>query len=119
MYAALRPKYNVRLLSINIDSNRKQSLDLIIKHKLKGSHGFTDGLAHRTIFDYGVRSFPSFWLIGKDDKTLMNQFEIAHAMRVKPSITVIVSDRIEGKDTPTPAAEKPPEADKEKDSVKK
>jgi hypothetical protein len=113
MYAALKPKHNVRLLSINIDSNRKQALDFIKKNKLKGSHGFTGGLAHRAIFDYGVRSFPSFWLIGKDDKILMSQFEVAQAMRVKPSITVIVSDRIEGKDAPTPADESRLEVDKE------
>lgn len=112
MYAALKPKYNIRLLSINIDSDHEQALEFIVKHKLEGSHGFTGGFAGRTVFDYGVRSFPSFWLIGKDDKILMSQFEIAQAMRVKPSITVIVSDRIEGKDAPTVADDEPTKAER-------
>ena len=119
MYDALKPKYNVRLLSVNIDSDRKQAMDFILKHKLKGSHGFTDGPVQRTIFDYGVRSFPSFWLIGKDDKILMSQFEIAQAMQVKPSLTVIVTDRIEGKDAPTPADETRLEGDEKQADEKK
>jgi hypothetical protein len=119
MFAALKPKFNVRLLSINIDNDRKKALDFIVQHKLKGSHGFTGGVEHRTIFDYGVRSFPSFWLIGKDDNILMSQFEIAQAMRVKPSITVIVSDRIEGKDAPTLADHKSAKRELEKQDEKK
>jgi len=106
MYKALKPKYKMRLLSINIDKDRPKAIDYIKKHGFAGSHGFTDGVEHRTIFDYGARSFPSFWLIGKDDKILMSQYEIAQAMRVKPTLTEIISDRIEGKDTPTLADEK-------------
>ena len=101
MYAELKPKYNLRLLSINIDRERAKAIAFIKKKGFKGSHGFTDGVEHRTIFDYGARSFPSFWLIGKDDTILMSQYEIAQGMRVKPTLTQIVSDRIEGKDTPT------------------
>ena len=101
MYAALKPEYKMRLLSINIDRERAKAIAFIKKQGFKGSHGFTDGVEHRTIFDYGTRSFPSFWLIGKDDMILMSQYEIAQAMRFKPTLTQIVTDRIEGKDTPT------------------
>ncbi len=117
MYKELKPKFNVRLLSINIDTDREKALKYIVEQGLKGSHGFTDGVEDSTIFDFGVRSFPSFWLIGKDDKILMSQYEIAQAMRVKPSLTTIISDRIEGKDAPT-LAEKPEEKAQEKSEEK-
>ncbi len=107
MYSDLKSKYKLQLLSINIDSDRKQAADFIEQNKLMGSHGFTGGLEHRTIFDFGVRSYPSFWLIGKEGKILMSQFEIAQAMQNDPNLTLIVSDRIEGKDAPTPAVAKP------------
>jgi hypothetical protein len=105
MYEALKDKYDLKLLSINVDVDRKTALDFIVNNGLKsGSHGFTDGLDHRTLFDFGVRSLPSFWLLDGDGKILMTQYEVAQAMRVKPSMTQIISDRIDGKDAPTPAA---------------
>ncbi|MDG1873692.1 MAG: thioredoxin-like domain-containing protein [Mariniblastus sp.] len=104
MYSQLKSKYDLKLISICVDQERKTALDYIVKNSLKeGSHGFTDGVDHRTIFDYGVRSFPSFWLIGKDGKIMMTQFEVAQAMRTKPDMVTIVDDRIRGKDVPTPA----------------
>lgn len=104
MYDSLKEKLDLKLLSINVDPDREKSLDYIIKNELKlGSHGFTQGLEHRTLFDYGVRGIPSFWLIGQNGKVLMTQYEIAQAMRVKSSLAVIIADRIEGKDQPTPA----------------
>lgn len=114
MYAKMKDKHKLKLISICVDQNRKKALAYIIKNKLKeGSHGFTDGVEHRTIFDYGVRSFPSFWLIGPDGKIMMTQYEVSQAMRVKPDLATIVDDRISGKDVPTPAtADKPTEAAK-------
>ena len=117
MYSELRKKHKIKLVSICIDGDprtpkkaRKDALNFIIKNKLKGgSHGFTNGVEHRTIFDYGVRSFPSYCLIGKDGKIMMSQFEVAQAMRIKPNLETIVEDRISGKDAPTPASRTSPE----------
>ena len=116
MYSKLKAKHDLKLISICVDgpeqnlnakAARKKALQYIVSNKLKeGSHGFTDGVAHRTIFDFGVRSYPSFWLIGDDGKVMMTQYETAQAMRVKPNLETIVDDRIEGKDAPTPAAPK-------------
>ena len=117
MYAKLKKKHPIKLISICVDGNgsfdkkmRRASLDFVIENKLKeGSHGFTDGVEHRTVFDYGVRSFPSFCLIGTDGKIMMSQFEIAQAMRIKPNLETIVEDRIAGRDAPTPASAKKPD----------
>ena len=123
MYHKLKGKYPIKLLSICVDKVPKAVLAFINKNevgiKVKGddgkiavrpigSFGFTSGADHRTIFDFGVRAFPSFWLIDKDGMIMMSQFEIAAAMRVKPDMATIVSDRIEGKDVPTPADAKVP-----------
>ena len=104
MFGELKDKYPLKLLSICVDEDRKKALEFILQKQLKaGSHGFTDGLEHRTVFDYGVRSIPSFWLIGPDGKISMSQYNFALAFRVEPELSVIVSNRIEGKDLPTPA----------------
>ena len=104
MFMALKDKYDLRLLSINIDSDRDKVVKYIVDNQLRqGRHGFSSGIDQSTIFHYGVRSFPSFWLIGKDGKIKMSQFEIATLMRVKPSLEAIVADNIEGKDVPSPA----------------
>ncbi len=119
MYAKLMSKHDMKLISICVDKDRERAIDYIKRNKLKeGSHGFTDGVEHRTIFDYGVRSFPSFWLIGPDGKVMMSQYEIGQAMRIKPNLETIIEDRITGKDVPTPAtAEKPEGAGKKPTSA--
>lgn len=104
MFAELKDKYPLKLLSICVDEDRKKALEFIAQKQLKGgSHGFTDGLDQRTLFDFGVRSIPSFWLIGPDGKVSMSQYNFAMAFRVEPELGVIISNRIEGKDLPTPA----------------
>ena len=119
MYTELRKKkVPIKLISICVDrdidgkegftsNDRKKSLKYILDNALRGgSHGFTDGVEHRTVFDYGARSFPSFCLVGKDGKIMMSQFEVAQAMRIKPNLETIIEDRIAGKDAPTPASAK-------------
>jgi hypothetical protein len=103
-YTKLGKQFNLSLLSVNVDKDRKKALQMLSKNKLlAGSHGFTKGLQHSAIFNYGVRGVPSYWLIDKDGKILINQYEFAKLMKVKPSISQIVSDRLLKKDTPTPA----------------
>ncbi|MEM9943651.1 MAG: thioredoxin family protein [Planctomycetota bacterium] len=111
MFKALGKKHNLRLLSVNIDQDRKKVLKYLVDNELRGGrHGFTSTVNHRAIFDYGVRSFPSFWLIGKDGNIRMSQFEIGSLMRTKPDLTTIVSDHLEGK-VPTPAEKEPNKRD--------
>ncbi len=113
MYADLKGKYPIKLLSICIDEKRKAAVEFIIKKKLKeGSHGFTDGWEHSTVDAYGVRSTPSFWLIDPDRKIKMTQYNFGQLFASdNRTLTQIVSDSIEGKDTPTLA-------DKEKQAAK-
>ncbi len=111
MYVDLKDKQPLQLLAISVDEDRKQAIDYIVQQKLReGSHGFTDGLEDPTLFYYGVRSFPSFWLIDPEGKIAMTQFEFAEAFRFENDLGVIINKRILGKDSPTPAA-KPDAAD--------
>jgi hypothetical protein len=105
MYVDLKQKHPIKLLSICIDEKRKAAIKFIIDQKLKeGSHGFTDGWEHPTVDAYGVRSTPSFWLINPKQKIVMTQYGFAQAFAADSrTLTQIVSDRIEGKDQPTPA----------------
>ena len=117
MYLALKDKHDMLLLSINIDDDREKTLKYIVKNKLaQGRHGFTGGPDHKTLWDYGVRSFPSFWLI-EDDAIKMSQYDIARMMRLKPDLKTIVSDSISGKDIPTPATKPGDEPEKSEDEA--
>lgn len=96
----------LKLLSINVDVDRKQVLDFIGKNHMKqGGHGFTGGLNHPSLFNYGVRGVPSFWLIGQDGTILMTQYEFANAMRDEPDLAKIVKAQIQD-DAPKPADSK-------------
>ena len=106
--------YKVGLLSICMDEDRKAAVKQIMKRKLKvGLHGFTEGWEHSTVNRYGVRSTPSGWLIDPDGKIAMSQYEFYNLTKVKESLASVIKDRIDGKDSPTPAnsdsakAEKP------------
>ncbi len=105
MYVDLKDKHPIKLLSVCIDEKRKAAIKFIIDQKLKeGSHGFTDGWEHPTVDAYGVRSTPSFWLINPERKIIMTQYNFGQAFNAgNRELTQIVSDRIEGKDKPTPA----------------
>ena len=104
VYSQLKDSHDLHLLCINIDEDQKQAVQFLLANQLRdGSHGFTAGFDHPTLRHYGVRGVPSFWMIDKQGKILMSQFEFAQAMRLQPELTTIVANRIEGKDTPTPA----------------
>ena len=95
-------KFNV--LSINIDKDRKKALKLLSSNKLlQGSHGFTLGPTNPTLFNYGIRGVPSYWLIDGEGNVLINQYEFATMMQSKDSIEAVIMDRLNNNDAPTPA----------------
>jgi hypothetical protein len=111
MHTALKQQSDLRLLSINVDGEQKVVNDFIETNKLAGAHGMTRGLEHPTLFNYGVRSFPSFWLITGEGKIAMTPIEIGKLMQAGVDITSIISDRISGKErslVPTPQSENQP-----------
>ena len=105
--------YKVGLLSICLDEDRKAAVKQIMKRQLKvGLHGFTEGWEHSTVNRYGVRSTPSGWLIDPDGKIVMSQYEFYNLTKVKESLASVIKDRIDGKDSPTPASTDSAEAQK-------
>jgi len=113
MHKAIGKSHKVKLISIVMDEERGDAIKWLLKKKFtEGSYGFTQGWDNETIDAYGVRSTPSGWIISpdKDRKILMSQHEFFRLARIKSSITDIVRDRIDGKDTPTLAT--PPEEEK-------
>lgn len=95
-------KYNV--LSINIDKDRTKALRLLSEKKLlQGSHGFTLGLGNPSLFNYGIRGVPSYWLIDTEGNVLINQYEFAELMRTNESIEAIIIERLKNNQVPVPA----------------
>jgi len=96
--------YKVGLLSICLDKNRPAAIKHIMNNQYrKGLHGFTSGWDHATVDRYGVRSTPSGWLLDKENKIIMSQYEFYNLTKVKDSLASVIKDRIDGKDAPTPA----------------
>ena len=99
---------NFNILSINIDKDRKKALKLLSAKKLlKGSHGFTLGPGNPSLFNYGIRGVPSYWLIDPEGNVLINQYEFAKMMQSKDSIEAVILDRLNNNEAPTPAVKKP------------
>lgn len=115
MYKALNKTHKVKLVSVVLDKDSTKAIKWLIKKKFKqGSFGFPPkSWDDKTVNAYGVRSTPSGWLISNDEdrKIMISQHEFFRLASVKSSITKIVSDRIEGKDTPTLAKPKKPESE--------
>ena len=107
MVADLKDKYELGLLNICVDADRRAAVKHIMKNEYRlGLHGFTNGLEHETVDRYGVRSTPTGFLISPDRKIAMSQYEFYNLTKVKDSLTTVIEDRITGKDEPTPATEK-------------
>ncbi len=98
VYAALKEKHDLRLLSINVDYEQDSAIKLIEAGKLAGSHGKTSGLEHPVLFNYGVRSVPAFWLLAGDGRIAMTPNEISMRQQEGVDLKTILSDRIAGKD---------------------
>jgi hypothetical protein len=110
MYEELNESQNVELLSIAVDDEPEKAVEAIAKNEFVGLQAFTNGWDHEAVTSYGVRSTPSGWLISPDGKIMMTQYEFYQAVKVKPSVAEVISDRITGKDKPTPAQPAPADA---------
>lgn len=109
MYKTIGKSHKVKLITIVLDdiekdADKKKTIKWLVDKKFtSGSFAFTNGWDSKVVEDYGIRSTPSGWLIapGADRKVIISQHEFFRLARVKPSVTAIVQDRIDGKDTPT------------------
>ena len=105
MYAKLKSKHNLMVLSVCMDDKREDAIKVITENKLGGFHAFTDGWKHSAIDEFGVRRIPSFWLIDPDGKIKMTHVEFNQAfLPGDRELDQIISDRILGKD-PKPKSE--------------
>ena len=60
MVGDLKDKYDLALLSICMDEDRRTAVKHIVKNQYElGLHGFTNGREHETVDRYGVRSTPT------------------------------------------------------------
>lgn len=106
IYTNLKDTFPLRLLSICVDDQRRDGLKFIIDQQLvNGSHGFTDGFDHRTLFDYGVRAIPSFWLIDPEGNISLSQIEFSQAFYAGNDLSTILTHQLEGKPIPNMPSE--------------
>ncbi|MDB4766681.1 hypothetical protein OAG71_03220, partial [bacterium] len=114
MVGDLKDKYDLALLNVCMDENRRTAVKHIMKNQYElGLHGFTNGREHETVDRYGVRSTPTGYLIDPERNIAMSQYEFYNLTKMKDSLTEVIEDRITGKDKPTPAAEKEDNEEKE------
>ena len=105
--AELRTKYPLELLSVSIDDKAEDVRRLIEQKQLdSGIHGFAGSFDHQMLFDYGVRSLPTLWLIDTKGNISLSQIDFAIALGQQPDLNVIIADRIEGKEPPSMIAER-------------
>lgn len=106
VYSAIKANHDLRLLSINVDNEQDSAIELIKTGNLTGVHGMTQGLEHPVLFNYGVRSVPSLWLLSGNGKIAMTPSEIALWQQEGVDLKSIISDRISGKKRVLPSNNK-------------
>jgi peroxiredoxin len=104
MFDQVKTQREIELLSVSLDEEPALTSEFIQKQNFGGQHAFAGRWDHAIINDFGVRSIPSFWLIGPDGRILLTQRDF-HAALVsgKTNLTQLVSDSIAGKDILKPA----------------
>ncbi len=114
--AELQAKYPMELLSVSVDDKAEDAKRVIEQYNLNaGIHGFAGSFDHAMLFDYGVRSLPTLWLIDPQGKISLSQIDFAIALGQELDLKVTITDRIEGKEPPSVIAER--EAQSQSQSV--
>ena len=102
-----RDNFNFELLTVNLDENREEALKYVKDNVITGWHGYAGGWEHKTVAEFGVRSIPTFCLLGADGNVLMTNDEFLQAFRAgKDNLTQMIDDRIAGRELPKAKASK-------------
>ena len=93
----------VQLLCVCIAGDRDKALKYVVDNKLAGWHGFVESWDDKTVTEFGVRSIPVLFLLGKDDRTKMTPAEFRAAMSAPGAkLSGVIVDVLNGKSIPTP-----------------
>jgi len=104
----LKAKHPFEMLSIGLDKKKSTLVEFVRENKLDGVHVHA-GRQDRIARVFGVHTTPGMLLIDPESLIKMTYPEMIRAFRSgKPSLDVILDDRITGKDAPTPAEDKEP-----------
>lgn len=110
MFADLKEKHGLVLVSISLDSSRELASKTIHEQGLQGYHGFAPGWDNPTVEAFGVRALPFFLLIGPDQKIWMTHAEIRQAFAEGKTMGMLVDERLTGQDG-QPAGNQPGKAE--------
>lgn len=99
-YNQLKAKHDFELLSVSLDREKDNLVKFVKDQQLLGIHVHANRES-RIARVFGVHSTPGLLLIGPDGMIKMTYPEMNQAYQAgKPSLDVILDDRITGKDTP-------------------
>lgn len=105
-YKKLKATNDFELLSIGLDKEKETLAEFVRENKLAGVNVHATR-QHRIARVFGVHTTPGMVLVGPDGNIKMTYPEMIRAYRAgKPSLDVIINDRISGKDVPTPTKAK-------------
>ena len=108
----LQARHRIELLSIGLDEEKSTLVEFVRENKLKGYHVHA-GRQDRIARVFGVHTTPGMLLIDPEGIIKMTYPEMTIAYRSgKPSLDVILDDRITGKDVPTEATKGSEQTDK-------
>ena len=97
----LKARHQIELLSIGMDKEKSTLVEFVRENELKGYHAHA-GRQDRIARVFGVHTTPGMLLIDPQGMIKMTYPEMIRAYRSgKPSLDVILDDRITGKDVPT------------------
>ena len=104
LFDTINKEDSIELLSVCVDDNRKKSLEFVVNSEMKGWHGYAKDWEHRIFSEYGVRSIPALFVVGKDGKIKMTPADFMMVLQTQPrdQLSKVVLDCLNGKSVPTP-----------------
>lgn len=99
-YKKLKTKHNFELLSVSLDANKDALVKFVNENKLQGVHVHASRESD-IAKAFGVHSTPGLLMIDPEGVIKMTYPEMIRAFRAgKPTLDIILDDRITGKDVP-------------------
>ncbi len=89
---------NVEFLSICLDKDFTAAAKVVADAKISWTQGVVDGWGAPTVEVFGVRSIPSYWLIDKSGKIVVNNDIFFRLFQQGINIQKVIADGIAGKD---------------------
>lgn len=103
--AAALADQGLQLVSINVDAPPEPARQLAGQQGWdRGEQVYLGTLQHQTLYHYGVRGVPAWWLLDAEGQVLRTPGDLMRGVQNGQTLTALISAALAGEESPTPAS---------------